>query len=61
MVNYVHEHDFIDTCIYMCIREEASSYGLNLPTKSSNPKICIFLNTYMYICAWNYFSEHGCI
>jgi len=32
MVNYVHEHDFIDRYIYMCIREEASSHGLNLPT-----------------------------
>ena len=43
MVNYVHEHDFTYGCIYMCIREETSSHGLKTLTKSSDPKICIFM------------------
>ena len=61
MVNYVHAYDFLYRCIYMCIREEASSHGLKTSTKSSDPKICKFMDPYMYICLWNHISEHGCI
>jgi len=52
MVNYGHEHDFIWMHIYVGLREEAKSLGFKTSTKSSNLKICIFMNPYMHIYAY---------
>ena len=49
MVNYVRAYDFIYRCIYMCTKEEASSQGLKTLTKSSDLKICMFMDPYMYM------------
>ena len=50
MGNYGCEHDFMCGCIHRCIGEEASSYDLKTLAISNNPKLCIFMNTQMYIC-----------
>ena len=59
MVNYAHEHDFIYGCIYMCIREEISSHGLKTLIESSDPKKCIFMDTYIHMCLLIHIREHG--
>ena len=60
MVTYVYKHDLMNAYIDI-IEKETSSHALKTLTAVNDPKICIIMDPYIYLCLSYHINEPGCI